>query len=202
MLMDYSNKTKLHSNMKKISLFSLLVAASLSFQACSNSARDEKDSVDAAEESNESVNNNVMEDDSDFMIEAADAGMMEIEAGKLAQANGSSQEVKDFGARMIAEHTKAGEELKALAADKSVSLPGNPGEDSQKHLDDMKKLKGADFDKHYVKMMVRDHDETVKDFEEAAKEAKDPDLKAWASKTLPVLKDHQALAKALHDKIK
>ncbi len=188
-------------NMKKI-LFSLVIATAMTFQACNNSPKTETDSVDAAEESNENIDNNVKEDDSDFMIEAANGGMMEVEAGKLSQTNGASQEVKDFGARMIADHTKAGEELKALAAAKNVVLPGNPGEDAQKHLNDMTKLKGAEFDKHYVDMMVNDHNETVNDFEEAARDAKDADVKAWASKTLPVLKEHQAAAKALKEKIK
>lgn len=187
--------------MKKNLLFPLMVAASLSFFACNNAAKNETDSVEAAEDSNENINNNVKEDDSDFMIAAANGGMMEVEAGKLAQSNAAAANVKTFGSQMIADHTKAGEELKTLAASKNVVLPGTPGEDVQKHLTEMSGMKGIDFDKHYVDMMVNDHDKTVAMFEEAAKDARDPDVRAWASKTLPVLKGHQSAAKAMKDRM-
>ncbi|MES3018688.1 MAG: DUF4142 domain-containing protein [Bacteroidota bacterium] len=187
--------------MKKNLLFPMMIAASLSFYACNNAAKTETDSVEAAEDSNENVDNDVKEDDSDFMIAAANGGMMEVEAGKLSQTNAASADVKGFGQRMIADHTKAGEELKALAAGKNVILPSVPGEDEQKHLNDMTNMKGADFDKHYVDMMVNDHDKTVSLFEDAAGHAKDADVKAWAAKTLPTLKEHQAAAKALKNKM-
>jgi putative membrane protein len=187
--------------MKKVILFSLFITSALTFQACNNVAKTETDSVEAAEDSNENVNNDVKEDDSDFMIEASNGGMMEVEAGKLAQSNGASQAVKDFGARMVADHSKAGEELKAMASAKSVVLPTTLGEEEQKHITDMTAMKGADFDKHYVDMMVNDHDKTVSMFEEAAKDAKDADVRAWASKTLPVLKEHQTAIKAIKDKM-
>lgn len=171
----------------------------LILQACNNSNK--TDSVEAAEDSNEVVNNNVKDDDSDFMIAAANGGMMEVEAGKLAQSNGASQEVKDFGARMIADHTKAGEELKAMAAAKNVVLPASLGEEEQKHVNDMSTMKGAEFDKHYIDMMVNDHDKTVSMFEDASKDAKDQEVRAWAEKTLPVLKDHQTKVKQIKEKM-
>jgi putative membrane protein len=102
---------------------------------------------------------------------------------------------------MVADHSKANEELKALAAGKNVILPTTMADDEQKHINDMSAMKGADFDKHYVDMMVDDHDKDVKMFEEAAEDAKDPDIRAWASKTLPVLKEHQAAIKAIKDKM-
>jgi putative membrane protein len=188
--------------MKKTILFSIAIASLLSFQACNNAAKTKTDSVEAAEDSNEIVSNNVKEDDSDFMIKAANGGMMEVEAGKLAQQNAASPDVKDFGARMIADHTKAGDELKAMATAKNVVLPATLGEDEQKHLNDMTKMKGADFDKHYIDMMVKDHDKTVSMFEDAAKNANDADVRTWASNILPTLKEHDVAVKAIKDKMK
>jgi len=187
--------------MKKNILITLMIAGSLSIFACNNAAKTETDSVEAAEDSNENVNNDVKEDDSDFMIAAANGGMMEVEAGKIAQSNAAASNVKTFGSQMIADHNKAGEELKALAASKNVILPETPGEDVQGHLNEMKGLKGIKFDKHYVDMMVNDHDKTVSMFEEAAKDAKDADVRAWAAKTLPTLKGHQAAAKAMKERM-
>lgn len=185
--------------MKTNTFFTLLVSSMLLIQACNNSTKN--DSVEAAEDSNEVVNNDVKEDDSDFMIAAANGGMMEVEAGKLAQSNAASQEVKDFGAQMIADHTKAGDELKAMAASKNVVLPASLGENEQKHITDMSALKGAEFDKHYIDMMVNDHDKTVSMFEDASTDAKDQEVRSWAGKTLPVLKGHQSKVKQIKDKM-
>jgi putative membrane protein len=189
--------------MKKLSLFFMILAAGWSFQACNNANKSQTDTVEAAKDSNE--NNNKMavkEDDSEFMVKAANGGMMEVEMGKLAQTKGHSKAVKDFGTRMVNDHSKAGDELKALAASKKVTLPASLDQDAQDHLTNMGKKSGADFDKDYVDMMVDDHDKDVKMFEDEEKDAKDPDVKAWVSKTLPTLKDHQQSIKAIKDKMK
>jgi putative membrane protein len=187
--------------MKKLSLLVMLGAA-LSFQACTSSNK-QSDSVEAAKDSNEnSTTMAVKEDDSEFMVNAANGGMMEVEAGKVAADKAQSKAVKDYAAMMVKDHTKAGDELKALAASKSVTLPAMLAEDEQKHLTDMSAKTGADFDKHYVDMMVDDHDKTIKMFEDEAKDGKDADAKAWAAKTLPTLKQHQDAIKAIKDKMK
>lgn len=190
--------------MKKLILSTLFIASALSFQACNNAAKTDtqSDSTSAAADSSQNMGGDVKEDDSDFMTTAANGGMMEVEAGKLAQANGASAAVKEFGARMVADHSKANEELKALAASKNVVLPTSPSEEVQGHLNEMSTLKGAAFDKHYMDMMVNDHDKTVSLFEGASRDAKDADVRAWAAKTLPVLKEHQTAAKAINDKMK
>ena len=141
--------------------------------------------------------------DRKFMMEAAKGGLMEVDAGNMAQQNAANQRVKDFGAMMVRDHSKANDELKTLASSKGINLPLDSLKSAnQKHLDQMQKMQGKAFDSHYVSMMVSDHKKDVSEFEKQSKNAKDPDLKAWASRTLPTLQMHldsiQAINKTVH----
>lgn len=136
--------------------------------------------------------------DASFMKEAAHAGAAEIQASKLAQTKAKNADVKAFAAAMIADHTKVADELKALAATKKVKLPDEP---SMKQKAEIKLIDAGDndkFDERYARNFgVKAHEDTIKLFEEASREAKDPEVKAWAAKTLPGLKHHLEMAKAL-----
>ena len=189
--------------MKKLSIVCILGFAVGVFSGGCNAPSEKKtDSVEAEKDSNENNSaSQVKEDDSDFMIKAASGGMMEVEAGKIAQDHAQSQEVKNFGSKMVKDHSKANEELKSLAASKSVTLPTSLGEEEQKHITEMQGLHGKDFDQHYVNMMVNDHDKDVSMFEDQAKNAKDANVREWAAKTLPVLKEHKVSIKAIKDKM-
>lgn len=136
--------------------------------------------------------------DASFMKEAAHAGAAEIEASKLAVSKAKSADVKSFADTMIADHTKVADELKALAATKNVKLPDGP---SVKQKAEIKLIDAGDndkFDERYAKNFgVKAHEDTIKLFEEAAKNAKDPEVKAWAEKTLPGLRHHLEMAQAL-----
>lgn len=170
------------------------------FQACNNGA-ESTDSVEAAEDQND-AKNVAPEDDAEFMVKAASGGMMEVEIGQMAQQKAQSQRVKDFGAMMVKDHTKANDELKALAATQNISIPGTLGEDHQKHVNDMGTKSGADFDKAYMSMMVDDHKKDISEFEDEAKDGKDASIKAFASNTVPTLKMHLDSAQAIHDQVK
>jgi putative membrane protein len=145
---------------------------------------------------------NVSNDDREFFTEAAQGGIFEVKMAQLVVGKTQNPEIKAFAQRMIADHTKANDELKALAAKKGVNLPTDFSDDHRKHYDDLAKLNGGDFDKEYVSMMVDDHDDDVEEFGEQANEADDADLKAFAAKTLPVLQSHQAQIKAIESKMK
>jgi len=129
-------------------------------------------------------------DDSGFVMEAAAGGMMEVEAGKLAQQNAASDRVKNFGAMMVADHSAANGQLSGLASSHGITLPAALPAEMQKHLDAMKKLTGKAFDKHYVGMMVDDHKTDIGKFKMAAEKCDDGQLKSWASTTLPTLQKH------------
>lgn len=180
--------------MKKISLILLLAISTLSFQACSSKKTENTDSVENAEESNEAKEDAGMgstENTSEFAVKAANGGMLEVELGRLAQEKAMNKDVKDFGAMMVKDHSKANDELKALATLKNITLPTTLGEDEQKDVNDLTKLSGKEFDKKYVSMMVDDHKEDIDLFKKTAEDDKtDAEVKAFATKTLPTLQQH------------
>ena len=130
-------------------------------------------------------------EDSTFVMEAAIGGMMEVEAGNLAQQNGASQRVKDFGAMMVRDHGQANNELKSLVSSRGIAIPDSLPADKRKHIESMRKMTGKSFDSHYVSMMKEDHRKDIGKFEKEANSGKDADVKNWASKTLPTLKVHK-----------
>jgi putative membrane protein len=140
-------------------------------------------------------------DDSDFMNEAAVGGMAEVDLGKLAASKASNAEVKKFGQLMVEDHTKANNELKALAAKKAVKLPTETDAEHKSTMDDLKGRNGADFDKEYVENMYEDHKQDVAAFEDEAQNASDPDVRAFASKTLPTLKKHLDMITSIRNKM-
>jgi len=144
----------------------------------------------------------VDKDDQEFMNKAAQGGMAEVMLGQTASTKGTSPDVKNFGNRMVSDHGKGNDELKQLAQTKGVTLPSDVDDESKKMADKLSKLSGKDFDKEYISGMVEDHEKDVKEFEKASKNAKDPDLKAWAAKTLPTLQDHLKMAKETKAKLK
>jgi putative membrane protein len=130
-------------------------------------------------------------EDSTFVIEAAIGGMMEVEAGNLAQQNANSQRLKDFGAMMVRDHGQANNELKSLVSSRGVMIPDSLPADKRKHLESMRKMTGKSFDSHYISMMKEDHNKDISKFEKEASGGQDADIKNWASKTLPTLKVHK-----------
>jgi putative membrane protein len=189
--------------MKKISLLLLLALSAWTFQACNDEGKG-SDSVENANETNETKEtaSTTPEDDSEFLVEAASGGMMEVQAGELASTKAQHPRVKAFGAMMVRDHSKANEELKALAGSKNITIPTTPGEEHQKHVNELNQKSGKDFDDAYMSMMVDDHQEDVDKFEKASNNAKDAAVKAFAAKTLPVLRMHLDSAKAVNDGLK
>jgi putative membrane protein len=134
--------------------------------------------------------------DEKFIQEAARGGLAEVQLGQLAQQKAQSSEVKQFGERMVNDHTKANDKLKQVASQKSLNLPTDMDSSSKREYDKLQKLSGAQFDHEYMKTMVSDHEKDVKEFRKEAQSAKDPDVKGFASSTLPTLEDHLKAAKS------
>jgi putative membrane protein len=145
-----------------------------------------------------SSNTAVMQDN--FWTKAAQGGMAEVELSKAALQKSTNADVKKFAQMMVTDHTKANDELKALATKKSVTLPVDLGS-HKSTLDDLNSKTGADFDKAYVEAMVDDHESSVDLFEDNADNS-DADIKAFTTKTLPTLKSHLEMIKGIQAKIK
>jgi len=139
--------------------------------------------------------------DSTFVLDAAIGGIMEVQAGQLAQQNAKSQRVKDFGGLMVADHTKANDELRSYASGHGITLPDSLPADKQKHINSMRKMQGSAFDKHYISMMTSDHQKVIAKFKKASENCDDAQLKTWATNTLPTLQKHldsvQAIKKGM-----
>ena len=191
----------------KISQLSLAAALLLGAAGCNSSS---EDSVKEAQETNEAKidstiqgagqNAAVRDDkeyDSEFLTKAASGGMLEVELGKVVAQRATTPTVKQFAQQMVTDHTKANNELKALAAKKNITLPASLGDDQKKVYDEVLTEKGAKLDDKYVSEMVDDHEEDVKEFQEASTKAGDPEVKALAAKTLPVLQMHLTMIKKI-----
>jgi len=129
-------------------------------------------------------------------------GMAEVEFGNVAAKKATDPEVKKFAQMMVADHTKANADLKALAAKKNVTLPTELDSSHKSTLDSYNSETGADFDKDYVNDMVDDHEKDVAEFEKQSQNSTDADVKAFATKTLPTLKKHLDAIKAIKAKMK
>jgi len=132
--------------------------------------------------------------DQTFVKKAAEGGMAEVELGKLAADKGASSEVKQFGQKMVDDHGKANDQLKSLARTKNITLPSDLSPKDKALHDRLSKLSGAAFDRAYMKAMVSDHTKDVNEFRAQSKSGVDPDIKSWASSTLPTLESHLKMA--------
>ena len=136
--------------------------------------------------------------DANFITEAASGGMMEVQFGQAIADKTSNADVKQFAQRMVTDHTKANDELKTLAQQKNVTLANELDPKHQKMVDKVTSKSGTELDKAYMQMMVKDHQKDVKEFQKAANDAKDADVKAFASKTLPTLLEHLQMAQNIN----
>ncbi len=135
--------------------------------------------------------------DHKFVMETAMGGLKEVELGRIAAQQGATDAVKQYGQRMVDDHTKANTELMTLATSKGMTLPT---ELDEKHRQDVTKLSGmsgAAFDRASARMMVNDHKKKVDNFEKQSERGGDPDLKAFATRTLPTVQEHLQMARAL-----
>jgi len=135
--------------------------------------------------------------DHKFVMDAARGGMAEVKLGELASRQASNSAVKEFGQRMVTDHSKANDELKQLASSKGITLPSDTDKKHKATYARIQKLHGAAFDSAYVKDMLEDHQKDVADFRKEANKGQDPDIKSWAAKTLPTLEEHLTMVKGI-----
>ena len=137
------------------------------------------------------------QNDATFATKAADGGMAEVATGKLAAQHAQSPAVKSFGEQMVTDHSKANDELKAVAAKNAIDLPSAPSAKHQAAADKLAGFDGRAFDDAYVKLMVQDHTETVALFKKEAATGSNADVKAFANETLPTLQHHLDMIKKI-----
>jgi len=127
--------------------------------------------------------------------------MAEVKLGQLAQEKGSSQAVKDFGKRMVDDHSKANDELKQAASKDNITVPSDVSKADQAKYDRLSKLSGESFDRAYAREMVSDHQKDVAEFQKEAKSGKNDSVKSFAAKTAPTLEDHLKMARDMEQSV-
>jgi putative membrane protein len=151
--------------------------------------------------SNMSQGSMKMTSDQKFAMEAAMGGMEEVEMGRVAAQKGASDEVRQFGQRMVDDHSKANQDLMQVASGKGMTLPTGMGSKQQADMQKLSGLSGDKFDKEYVKMMVKDHKKDVAEFQKESTGGMDADIKGFASRTLPTLQEHLQMIQRINDKM-
>lgn len=180
----------------------LIVAVAFGIASCDNSPKPE-DTKDTAEEHNDAkFDDNKSENDAQFLVDAAEINLMEIQLGNLAAEKGMTAEVKDMGKMMSEAHSKSLEELTGLAAKKSVTVPTTLTDEGQSSYKKLNDKTGKDFDKDYCDMTVSGHKDAIDRFEKAADNSSDMDIKNWAATALPALRKHLDQAITCQDNYK
>lgn len=165
-----------------------LLLSGLAFATCAQSGHDKTPLVANAA-------------DSTFMTRAASDGMAEVGMGQLALEKSSEASVKQLAQRIVDDHTKANDQLRALAQAKQVTLPTAPGEEAQQSANDLKARDAKKFDESWAATMVKDHQKAVALFTAEAGRTQDAEVRAFVQATLPTLKTHLELARQLQDQL-
>jgi putative membrane protein len=139
-------------------------------------------------------------EDQTFAFAAATGGAMEIESGQLAISKSKNADVKAFATQMVKDHSAASAELKVIANKLGLKLPDTLTSEHQTHLMNLKTLNDLAFDKQYMTMMIADHAKTVRLFDDGT-HIPDTDLKAYAAKTIPVIRQHRVRALEIAKKL-
>ena len=142
-----------------------------------------------------------MVSDSNFAKDAAEGGLAEVKMGELAQEKGITDAVKDFGKKMVEDHTQANDKLKEVASQQNIKLPTKLDKHDQRVYDKLSQLSGEQFDRAYARDMVRDHKNDVAAFQQEANSGQNNQIKSFASQTLPTLQEHLKLAQQMQKEI-
>ena len=141
----------------------------------------------------------ISREDKEFLKNAGEVGMLEVQLGTLAVEKATSPELKALGARLVADHTASNEELVAIAKAKGVEMTLEPTAVQKKMLADFRAKSGAEFDKELMEHVRKDHEKAIHTFADAAADSKDADIKAFAVKNVGVMKQHHTLAGGTDD---
>jgi putative membrane protein len=197
------------SPMKRSILFPAVLAA-VSLPAAAALARGNEARVNSPEErpspalspQADTKGTTLSKQDREFLDEAGQGGLYEVRAGQLAVQRAQANDVKQFGQRMIDDHTAVNGRLQKLAQAKGLNVPAQLDKKHQDKIDNLSKKTGMEFDKAYIEDMVDDHKQDVESFEKASKDAKDVGVKELATATLPTLREHLQQVQSIKDKLK
>ncbi len=140
--------------------------------------------------------------DTAFAEKAAQGNLAEVRLGQLAQQKAENPDVKAFGKRMIEDHTRLNHDLQAVAGPSGLTLPTTPGAKEQEQYNRLFQLSGAAFDHAYMRDMLADHRADISEFRREGDDGTNPEMKAFAAKSLPILEEHLKLAETTMHNVK
>lgn len=178
------------TNIKSTFIHTAIVAGCIFFAIACDSHKPEDTKEVAEEHNDEKFSNTGNEKNAQFLVNATEVNLEEIQLGQLAQQKSIKPDVQTLGEMMVTGHKKSLEEVTALAKQKGISVPVSATDDAKDKYNKLNDKSGSYFDKDYCDMMVKGHKETIEKFEKYIKESNDADIKNWAVKTLPDLKMH------------
>ena len=167
-----------------------------SMVAC-NSERRASDNTAAGRDNPAAVGTAGAGADRDFIQDQREDGQAEVALGQIAAERATHPEVKQFGQQMVRDHQMAGDELRQAAQAANAQVP--PAEldgDHKDHQEELLKLSGTEFDRKYIDIMVNEHEEAVNELEKKV-DSDNPQIRQWATKTLPTVRQHLEHAKQL-----
>lgn len=138
--------------------------------------------------------------DKKFVKDALEGGNAEVQLGKLAQQKAQSDDVKQFGQKMVTDHTQLGEQMKPIAQQMNITPPTTLAPKDKMLYAKLEKLSGADFDREYITAMVKDHQKDLSDFKKEASSGKDPQVKEAAQQGSTVISEHLSMIKQIAQK--
>ena len=184
---------------KKITTYSTALCLAVTLMSsCSNHT----DSKELAEESNEEKFDHKGEKAADHLVEAYAGNLYEIKVSENAAMNATDPEVKRIAGMMVEAHSKMNTDVASLASQKNVTLPTDLSDDQRKDIEKLTEKTGLDYDKAYVSDLKDKHESTVKMLEKVSDKCDDPEIKNWATTSLPEVRHHLDMVTAAHDNLK
>lgn len=144
-----------------------------------------------------SEKSSVVKSDQRFLVEAAMGSLAEVNLGQLGLDRAQSQDVKKFAQRLMDDHGKSLAQMQALADKQEIKMPEQVDEKHNQVFAKLSRVGGKEFDQTFVREMIKDHEANVRAFEKESLSVNNPQIKAWAQETLPVLREHLQSAQDL-----
>jgi putative membrane protein len=191
--------------MKRMIQFSAALVMAVAVTACAGDDARETETPATGTGGAVTGTTGTFDGDMDFVEERLEMGNAEVELGRIAQERATHPDVKAFAQELVRDHQAAGEELRRIATTANPNFPATIDDEAREELtelrEEMAKLTGRDFDRRYIDEMIDDHQDAVDDLEDKAENASHSEVRAWAAKTLPTVRQHLERARALKESL-
>lgn len=178
-----------------------VLCSAMAFTTVSCSGKHE-DSKDVAENMNDEKFDGKAEKEAEKLVDAWSANLFEVRMSENASLNATTPEVKNLAMMLVEKHNRMNEDVKALAAQKQVSLPTDLTEEQRKDIEKLAEKTGLDYDKHFTETMKEKHENALRNYEKIAEKCEDPEIQSWAAKNVTEVREHLDMVMSAHNAVK